>query len=332
MKVPSNVVAYAVGSTFFIPQPYSQHNMKHFRLFFYALLMAATLTACGGDDDDDLTPDNQTRPSMANLNANNNALQPELSRLEFPHVKGGQSIVVIHKTGDAYDPDGVNYSIEWDCQKKSQRWSCFQMHTAGTVTGRTDAWGEDPDIPSNARFSDTNSMYKGSGFTRGHICASADRLFSVAANRQTFYYSNMQPQFYNFNAGDNYTGVWVKMEDQVRSWVTKCDTLYVVKGGTIDKENQILMRIKPNVEGGLIVPKYFFMALLAKTGNTYKALGFWAEHNDKVLPSVDLKDFVVSIDELEELTDIDFFCNLPDPVEKTLESLSRESIRTAWFK
>ena len=304
---------------------------QHLRLFLYATLTAFALTACGNDDDD-VTPNTPSSQKQPNLNANDNSLQPELSRLEFPHVKGGKSIVVIHKTNDSYDPDGISYSLEWDCQKKSQRWSCFQMHTAGTTTKRTDAWAEDPDIPSSARFSDTNAMYKGSGFTRGHICASADRLYSAAANMQTFYYSNMQPQLYNFNAGDNYTGVWVHMEDQVRSWVSKCDTLYVVKGGTIDREDQILMRIKPNVEGGLIVPKYFFMALLAKSGNTFKALGFWAQHNDVVLPSIDLKDYVVSIDELEDLTGIDFFCNLPDPVEKTLEGLSRESICSAWFK
>lgn len=308
------------------------YNMKqHLRLFLYATLTALALTACGSDDDD-VKPNTPSSQKQPNLNANDNSLQPELSRLEFPHVKGGKSIVVIHKTNDSYDPDAISYSLEWDCQKKSQRWSCFQMHTAGTTTKRTDAWAEDPDIPSSARFSDTNAMYKGSGFTRGHICASADRLYSAAANMQTFYYSNMQPQLYNFNAGDNYTGVWVHMEDQVRSWVSKCDTLYVVKGGTIDREDQILMRIKPNVEGGLIVPKYFFMALLAKSGNTFKALGFWAQHNDVVLPSIDLKDYVVSIDELEELTGIDFFCNLPDPVEKTLEGLSRESICSAWFK
>lgn len=328
MKVPSNVVAYAVDSTFF-----NSISMKHLRLFLYAALVGATLVACGGDDDDEPTPSpTPSGPTMANQNANDASKQRELSRLEFPHVKGGQSIVVIHKTSDTYDPDGVSYSVEWDCAKKSQRWSCFEMHKAGTTTSRTDAWAEDPDIPSSARFSDTRSMYSGSGFTRGHICASADRLYSAAANMQTFYYSNMQPQYYNFNAGDNYTGVWVHMEDQVRSWVSKCDTLYVCKGGTIDRESQILMRIKPNVEGGLIVPKYFFMALLAKSGNTYKALGFWAEHTDVVLPSIDLKDYVVSIDELEDLTGIDFFCNLPDPVEKTLEGLSRESICAAWFK
>ncbi len=31
-------------------------------------------------------------------------------------------------------------------------------------------------------------------------------------------------------------------------------------------------------------------------------------------------DYVISIDELEKRTGIDFFCNLPDDVEKTVEA------------
>ena len=55
-------------------------------------------------------------------------------------------------------------------------------------------------------------------------------------NDQTFYYTNMSPQRNKFN-----TGVWLALEGQVQSWGRSCtasDTLYVVKGGTIDKEEQ----------------------------------------------------------------------------------------------
>ncbi|MDY4499614.1 MAG: hypothetical protein SPE04_08590 [Prevotella sp.] len=34
----------------------------------------------------------------------------------------------------------------------------------------------------------------------------------------------------------------------------------------------------------------------------------------------DLKKYVVSIDRLEELTGIDFFCNLPDDIENKVEA------------
>ena len=43
---------------------------------------------------------------------------------------------------------------------KVHRWVCYQMHKyAGSNVKRSDAWAEDPDIPSYARFSDTRSMY-----------------------------------------------------------------------------------------------------------------------------------------------------------------------------
>lgn len=286
-------------------------------------------------DDHSETLDEEDPNLTINTNANNELI-PELSRLEFPHLKGGNSIVVTHRAQGSRDYDingttGINYSLEWDCDKKAPRWVCYQMNHEGNNTSGTGNWVEDPEIPYQLRFSDTHSMYVDSGYVRGHLVASADRLYSKEANEQVFYYSNSLPMFSNFNGGANYTGVWVNMEDQVRSWGAKCETLYVVKGGTIDNENQILMRVKPNVEGGLIVPKYFFMAMLAKTGNSYKALGFWAEHNNTVIENLDLRNYVVTINELEELTGIDFFCNLPDDIEKMLESKSRETIINEWF-
>lgn len=325
-------------------------KLKHLLLILVAIAIALAV-GCNGDSDS-----NDSNADYANENCNDSLLKynPELpreiTRLEFPRVKtDGKNLVIVHKVKDkVYDKDGVNYSMEWDCDKKSARWSAFVMHKATGVTGRTDAWGEDPDIPSKYRFYDTNSMYKGSGFTRGHICASADRLYSVEANQQTFYYSNMQPQYYNFNAGDNYSGVWVKMEDQVRKWASQTskdgkgnivsDTLYVVKGGTIDGENNILMRVK----GELIVPRYFFMAVLCKYASGYRAIGFWAEHNNlvgmnfwvsefgKPANEITLSDFVVNIDELERRTGIDFFCNLPDNIENKIESMPADNLRRVW--
>ena len=62
------------------------------------------------------------------------------------------------------------------------------------------------------------------------------------------------------------------------------------------------------------------MACLMKNSMGYRAIGFWAEqqasewHDDEPL-----SDYVVTIDELEELTGIDVFCNLPDDIENDVE-------------
>lgn len=295
--------------------------------YLLALLVCLTMAACGGGDDNP----NPTPTTSTNANANNPQLsRKEAARLEIPHLKGGNSLFIVHTTSDSYDHDGVNYCVEWDADRKAQRWTAYQMHRGYSGSaGYYGTFTEDPDLPSSARFSDTNYMYSGSGFTRGHICPSADRQYSREANMQTFYYSNMQPQFYNFNAGSNYSGIWVRMENRVRQWagqLASSDTMYVCKGGTIDSEDNILMRVKNE----LIVPKYFFMALLVKNSQGYKALGFWVEHTSDGKYSTELADCVVSIDYLEQQTGIDFFCNLPDAEENHVESLSQENILRAW--
>ena len=169
-----------------------------------------------------------------------------------------------------------------------------------------------------------------SGYDHGHICPSADRQYSKEANRQTFFLTNMQPQRNVFNAG-----VWATMEQQVRNWNRGSfrDTLYVCKGGTIDRNDQI----SRTLSNGLIVPKYFFMAVLCKNNNGYKAMAFWIEHKNKDTDfpkdsqgNYMLSPYVTNVRELETLTGIDFFCNLDDETENHVETLAVENIKSAW--
>lgn len=316
-------------------------NLKH---LIIGLVAALALTACGGSDDPD-NPD--VNPSQTNVNRNNTSQNEVYGRLEFPRLKGGSNnIVIIHKVPEF----GVNYCVEWDSDLKptgwtpegtlrSQRWSCYQMH-AGNSSSRTDRkpyneggefseYPNDPDLSSQYHF--TSDPYRYSGYDHGHIIASADRAYSFnnKANTQTFYMTNMQPQVNNFNAK-----VWANMEAQVRRWNSSSfrDTLYVVKGGTIDRADQIITTIGSG-KNKIPVPKYFFMAVLCKKGSNsttggYRALGFWIQHKSN--SDTDLRPYVVNIDELEQLTGIDFFCNLPDQYEQVVESLPREQVLRAW--
>ena len=54
--------------------------------------------------------------------------------------------------------------------------------------------------------------------------------------------------------------------------------------------------------------------------DTYHAIAFWTLHKDESDTNKNYGDYVISIDELEKRTGIDFFCNLPDDVEKEVES------------
>ena len=242
-----------------------------------------------------------------------------VKRLESPKPKGGENNLIVVKNDDDY---GVNYFLEWDCDKRAQRWTAYRMFKDNSVKtverSGDDAWHEDETIPDEYRS--VPEDYKSSGFDRGHMCPSADRLQNKNMNRQTFCYSNMQPQYNSLNAF-----IWSDMEAKVRSWNRDSfrDTLYVVKGGTIDGRDNVFDFLTHD-DYGVLIPKYFFMAILCVKNGKYKALGFWIEHKPSYSQTEQksIKQYVVSVDELEQRTGIDFFCNLDSEIQDATEKVT----------
>lgn len=238
--------------------------------------------------------------------------------LEWPRIddKGNSSWSV--KSTNEY---GVTLSVEWSNEMIANRWTCYQMHPGNSYSNvkRNDAFQEDPDLPEATRS--TLADYRSSGFSRGHLCPSADRLCSAEQNMQTFYLSNMQPQWQSHNAG-----LWERIESQVRDWNSNYyrDTLYVVKAATIanvELNGQVSAGIyTERCNNRLPVPKYFYCALLSVKNGKYQALGLWTTHSDDAQTSTTIKSCAISIDELERRTGIDFFCNLPDDIEEAVEA------------
>ena len=184
------------------------------------------------------------------------------------------------------------------------------------------SWGGDPfqedtTLPETDRT--TLADYKGSGYDRGHLCASGDRLYSKKANEYTYYLSNMSPQINSFNSG-----IWLELENISRQWgysTSLRDTLYVCKGGTIDADNTL------TTVNGMTVPKYYFMAFVAQKGAIFKGIAFLIEHKKGYNSPYNMQQYAMSIDDLEQKTGIDFFCNLPDEIENQVE---REFKTTDW--
>ena len=313
--------------------------MKQFKLYLFTLLAILALGSCGNDNDDNSGGASSQAPN-ANQNVATAGMPSQVSkvigRLEFPKVKGGTSTIIVHMDGNE-----VNYCTEWDNSIHSQRWSCYTLTTTNSVKNVSRYYG-DPQYPHDADLNSTygyaeyeNDPFYSSGFDHGHICPSADRLSSRTSNVQTFYLTNMQPQYGNFNQ----KGTWYQMEDKVRKMAptsTK-DTLFIVKGGTIDNSANIIKYIQGSCSVKIPVPKYFFVALLNKSYNskkqtyTYSAMGFWFEHKNEVFQSGDnLGNYIVNINTLEEKTGIDFFCNLPDDIERQVQSASVSNIKNIW--
>lgn len=314
--------------------------MKKLHLLWIALFCVCVV-GCGGDDDSTPTP------TAASKNENSNKYVPSgqteypnitnvleaSKRLEIPQLKkGGNNLFIVHTVPEL----GVNYCIEYDCDVLASRWTAYAWYpgfcskesnwnrnswkrgeTYNGFGGTGDPFQPDPLIPRDYQTQlEDHSM---NGHDRGHMLGSADRLNSKEANGQTFYLSNMHPQLAAFNQG----GIWFNLEERLRKQYdidSFRDTLYVVKGGTIGNGQYTTVR---GASGrNLPVPKYFFMALLCKNKSTsqggYKAIGFWMPH--KANTDSNFAAYAKSIDELEQLTGIDFFCNLPDDIEKVVEA------------
>jgi len=146
--------------------------------------------------------------------------------------------------------------------------------------------------------------YKKSGYNKGHLCPAGDRRSNFKDYEETFLTSNITPQKYDFNAG-----IWNRLEQKVRYWAKKQESIYVVTGGVLTDDLETI-----GFEN-VAVPKYFYKVLLSKDHK--KMIGFLLPHQDSKKP---LYSFIKPVDEIEKMTGVDFFPSLDDDLENKLES------------
>jgi len=300
--------------------------MKHPQLFHPLLYVLPLFIYTSCKPEQKVATDWDTAP-----NANKNP-KGYAQRLEMPHLESGN---LFNCYATSYEgKETVTFSIEYDPAKRHAKWVAYTIdsHTAKKNWSRGD-WEKgdpfcaDPTLPKEVRIG--HSEHRKDQYDRGHLCASEDRVYCQAANAHTFYYSNISPQLEAFNQ----RGPWYELEKRVREW-GGCEediapignTLYIVKGGTIrdgefydsrGKHGTIVK--KPNRMNGIVVPAHFFIALVSQRGDSFTGIAFYLDHKDHG-KEYRLTDYVVSIDSLETLTGIDFFCNFPDKIEESIES------------
>lgn len=227
--------------------------------------------------------------------------------LELPAMDNEDLTYVTHNfkmNGNTYR----NYTLGWSQDHYVALWVAYPLCSMYTnkIVNRTDAWAYDP-VLGKAYSSAPFGGYGGS-YARGHQLPSADRLCSYDANAQTFYGSNMTPQLNAHNEG-----IWQELETKVRTIANKSDTTYVVTGCIVAGSKTTTTDSDGN---RMTVPAAYFKALLryssASTLGQWNAAAFYLEHRS-YSESIG-KQHSMSIDELEKITGMDFFVNLPAKV------------------
>ncbi len=144
--------------------------------------------------------------------------------------------------------------------------------------------------------------YVKSGYDRGHLAPAADMKIDDVSMSESFYMTNMSPQAPSFNRGG-----WKKIEALVRAWATKVD-IYVTVGGILTKDLK-------KIGQGVSVPEYFYKIIFNPKNNT--VIAFYTP-NSKLVNAIET--YVVAVDEIEKITNIDFLSDLEDDLENEIES------------
>lgn len=220
-----------------------------------------------------------------------------LNNVEIPTIMDERSNRVITHKGYT-----VSYNYDW----KIPNWVAYELtdrEVAGEVP-RYDRFKPDPMVPQNVTA--TTNDYKHSGYDRGHMAPAADMKWDEQAMRESFYLSNICPQNPNLNGG-----VWKDLEEQVRELASQKGKIFVICGPIVNDTSKTIG------ENKVVVPQAFFKVLLQEENNELHTIGFVYENISGRKP---MSTYAMTVDEVEEMTNIDFFPSLPNKIEKKVEA------------
>ena len=220
-----------------------------------------------------------------------------LENIEIPTINDDRSNRIITHKGYT-----VSYNYDW----KIPNWVAYELtdkEVAGEVP-RYDRFKPDPMVPQNATA--TTDDYKFSGYDRGHMAPAADMKWDEQVMKESFYLSNICPQNPNLNGG-----VWKDLEEQVRGLASQKGKIFVVCGPIVKNTDETIGTNK------VVVPQGFYKVLLQEDGEELHAIGFVYDNVSGRRP---MSTYARTVDEVEGITNIDFFPSLPNMIERKIET------------
>lgn len=190
---------------------------------------------------------------------------------------------------------------------------------------RKDAFTSDKSLPSAARA--TSSDYAGSGYDRGHM-RPADDSANADAMRESFLMSNMAPQTATLNRH-----VWKELELAIRQAVRASGgeavvftgNLFLGADGTPMPASEVRW-VTRNGKPRVAIPTHCFKAALIRMPDGHMTMVGFVVPNQDGLPTQRedirplLQSSTRSIADIERLSGITLFDDLPDDIERPMEA------------
>ncbi|MGL5089733.1 MAG: DNA/RNA non-specific endonuclease [Aeromonas sobria] len=196
------------------------------------------------------------------------------------------------------------YAVGYNYDYKVADWVSYRM-TAQSAQGtvpRKDAFAEDREIPVAYRA--TLSDYKGSGYDRGHQAPAGDMKSNKNTMKESFLLSNMTPQIGVLNQK-----AWRVLEDKVNKWAVSRKEVQVITG-------PIFTGSEESIGQGVAIPSAYYKIVMDPA--KLQAIAFIMPQEE--VPISQIADYRVSVRQVEEQTQLNFFSDMPEEQQDTLEA------------
>ena len=204
--------------------------------------------------------------------------------------------------------DRGDFVVGWSPRLRHPVWCAYHVPAkARFEVGPRPGFRQDEKVPRCP----TPGEYTRTNYDRGHMApnhAIASR-FGPEAQTNSFLMTNISPQTPPLNRG-----VWREVEHRIADlWTAKWGEIWVIVGCVSPLDNH------ETISGTSIdVPTQFYQLIVAQEGLDIRALAMIIPQ--KVPYGAYAARYLVSIDELEEMTGFDFLPELPEFIQTPLES------------
>jgi endonuclease G len=185
------------------------------------------------------------------------------------------------------------FTISYNNSHEQPNWVLYRIDSTDvaceTKAKRKNKFVEDFSIKGHSAYLDD---YKGSGYDRGHLKASADESCDQEQMNETFVMSNMSPQNPSFNRGG-----WKKLESYVRTLPLVNDSVFVITGPILTDGLETIGFNK------VTVPEFFFKLIYIYKDGKLEVICFLMP-NEKITDP--LYGYKVELKAIEKLAGIDF--------------------------
>ena len=210
--------------------------------------------------------------------------------LVLPKIERGE--IIISHTG---------HTLSYDPAAMLPRWVAYEL-TSSNMDGnaeRARSFSPDPDKRLKAFKLAEHWHYTHSGWVRGHMAPAGDFKFSQEAMNDTFYTTNICPMDMTFN-----NGIWKRLEEKIRKLAIEFGHLYIITGPILGTAKNGKVG-----ESDILIPDAFFKAILVPYRDSYLSIGFILP-NEPAPKGSKLKDYAMSVNEVESVIGMNLFYNL----------------------